>query len=385
MAIEPRILNEPRVRAMMERKGLDLLIVRGPENSRYMSGFFHNGGTLGYRPFVVFYFRDPAKEPALVVPAVDLHLAMDSSWIKDCRGYAMAEFFTDLDVHFYEDFFDAAKAVLAERGVENLTIGTEGEQLTEGFRKRLDELLEGNRIVDIAREMELVRMVKSKEEIRRLKQATRWTVEAHRAFREAIRPGATDRDLHKAAVARMVALGAEGAKFINVGTGPTSYAAHSPFPVGHKLKPGDFVKVDMGAFCLGYGGDFVRSYYLGHCSQRQKDIWKWLNEVQMELGMSIKVGETGGDVFRRGYKAISRHLDRFPREFVGHGIGLASHEEPRMNEVNRVVVEPGTVYCIEYSYYSEGVRFHTEETFLITDKGVECWTADCPRELIVPI
>jgi Xaa-Pro aminopeptidase len=106
----------------------------------------------------------------------------------------------------------------------------------------------------------------------------------------------------------------------------------------------------------------------------------------MELGLSIKLGETGGDIFRRGYAMISRHLENFPREFVGHSIGLASHEEPRMNEVNRVEVEPDTVYCIEYSYYSEGVRFHTEETFLIDEGGkVECWTTDCPRDLIVPV
>ena len=384
--IENKIHHEARLRAAMEKDGVDLLIVRGPENSKYLSGFFHNGGTLGYRPFVVFYFADPAKAPALVVPAVDLHLAMSSTWIEDCRAYAMAEFFTDLDVHFYEDFFDAAKAVLTDRGVQNMTIGTEGDQLTEGFRKQLDALLEANKTTDFSRQLELVRMVKTPEEIRRLRLATEWTVEAHAAFRAAIKPGTTDWDLHKAAVHKMIELGSEGPKFINVGTGPTSFAAHAPFPTGHVLQLGDFAKSDMGAYCLGYGADFVRSYYLGHCSQRQQDIWKALNDVQMALGLSVKLGETGGDIFRRGYADISKHLDNFPREFVGHSIGLSSHEEPRMNEVNQTVVEPDTVYCIEYSYYSEGVRFHTEETFLIDGDGnIECWTKDCPRDLIVPV
>lgn len=61
-----------------------------------MTDFFHNGGSLGYRPFCVFYFADPARAPALVVPAVDLHLAMTQTWIEDVRAYAMAEFFTDI-------------------------------------------------------------------------------------------------------------------------------------------------------------------------------------------------------------------------------------------------------------------------------------------------
>ena len=93
MKSQPEIFNEARMKEMMDRRGIDLVIVRGVENSRYMSEFFHNGGNLGYRPFCVFYFRDPAKKPAFIVPAVDLHLAMTQTWIEDVRAYAMAEFF----------------------------------------------------------------------------------------------------------------------------------------------------------------------------------------------------------------------------------------------------------------------------------------------------
>ena len=184
----------------------------------------------------------------------------------------------------------------------------------------------------------------------------------------------------------MIENGADGYKFINVGCGPkTSYAAHAPFPVGHTIRRGDFVKVDMGAFYLGYAADFVRSYFAGETTDRHKDIWRWLNEVQMELGMSLKPGMTGGEVFDKGYAMISKHLPKFPREFVGHGLGLGSHEQPRMNHVNKTVLEPNSVYCIEYSYYHDGCRHHTEETFLVTDSGVECWTKDCPRDLVVPL
>ena len=56
-----------------------------------------------------------------------------------------------------------------------------------------------------------------------------------------------------------------------------------------------------------------------------------------------------------------------------------------MNQVNRTVLEPNTVICIEYSYYHDGVRHHTEDTFLVKADGVEHWTTDCPRELVVPV
>ena len=385
MSRAPVIFNEPRLRAMMERKGLDLVILRGLENSRYVSEFFHNGGNLGYRPFCVFYFRDPAKKPAFVVPAVDLHLAMTLTWIEDVRAYAMAEFFTDVDTKFYDDFFQAAKEILAERGIRGLRIGTEGENLTSGFRQKLDALLEGNTIEDVSFDMELVRMVKTPEEIRRLKQATEITVKAHAAFRAAIRPGATDNDLHRAACLTMLQEGATAVNFINVAAGPANaFAAHDPFPRGYTMQRGDFVKVDMGAQVLGYSADFVRSYFIGEASARQREIWQRLNEVQLELCAWIRPGVTGGEIFERGYNHISRYLPNFPREFLGHGIGLGSHEQPRMNRVNRTVVEPNTVLCVEYSYYHDGVRHHTEETFLCGEHGNDHWTKDCPRELIVP-
>ena len=93
----------------------------------------------------------------------------------------------------------------------------------------------------------------------------------------------------------------------------------------------------------------------------------------------------GGEIFDKGHSMISRYLNNFPREFVAHGLGIGSHEQPRANHVNKTVLEGPAVMCIEYSYYHDGVRHHTEDTFLVTDKGVENWTANCPRDLVVPV
>ena len=385
MKREHYVFNEARVREMMEREGIDLLILRTPENSKYVSEYFHGGGKLGYRPFVVFYFLDPVKKPAMIVPAVDLHLAMEMTWIEDVRAYQMAELFTDVEAHFYEDFFAAARDVLNERGVKEMVVGTEGEELSSGYRAKMETLLEGSTIVDIYYKMGLARMVKTPEEIRRLKKATEVTVMAHESFRKAIKPGATDWDLHGAAARRMIDEGADMINFIYMGMGDVSFAAHSRFPRGNVLKEGDFVKVDMGAQYMDYPADFVRSYYVGRASQLAQDTWKWLNDCQLELGEWIRPGLTGGEIFEKAYNDISKHLDNYPREFFGHGLGLSPHEQPRMNRVNKTVLEPNSVICLETSYYCEGNRFHSEETFLVKKDGNDHWTADCPRDLIVPV
>lgn len=385
-----RLLNEPRLQAMMDRNRLDLLFVCGAVNSKYLSGFFHNGGdhdgTVGARPFTVMYFRDKAIEPALLVPAVDLHLAQDSSWIKDVRGYIAAEKHVDLNVELYEDLFAAATAVLADRKLKKISIGTEGSQLPVNFSKRLEAFFEGRRIVDVSREMGLVRMVKTPEEIRRIRYAKDCTSKAHASLRAAAKPGVTDRELYRVAAKRMIDEGAEEAKFIFLGMGPTRYAANARFQTGYTLKLGDFFRADMGASYLGYGADFVRCYVLGTPTKRQQDVWSRLVEAEIALGQSIRIGETGDEIYRRGTREIGKHLDRFPREFVGHGIGLVFNEEPRMSAGNQVPVEAGTVFCAELSYYlDDGVRLHVEDMFLITDSGVEMLTRDCPRDLSIPI
>ena len=350
MKREPAFFNEKRLRDMMERDNVDAVILRGNENSKYVSEFFNNGGQLAYRPFTVFYFRDPALRPAFIVPAVDLHLAMDSTWIEDVRAYAMAEFFTDLDTHFYADFFEAAAAVLAERKVKGMVIGTEGETLPAGFKAKMDALLEGNRLVDFGPEMELVRMVKTPEEIRRLRLATDITVKAHAAFRSAIRVGATDHDLFRAATGAMIENGADGIKFINIGCGPqTSYAAHAPFPVGHAIRRGDFVKVDMGASYRGYGGDFVRSYFVGEASERQREIWQRLNEVQVELGLGLRPGMTGGEIFDRGYQKISRISAAVPARVrrPRHRARLARAAPDEPGQPHRLGAEHGLLHRVQ--------------------------------------
>ena len=113
----------------------------------------------------------------------------------------------------------------------------------------------------------------------------------------------------------------------------------------------------------------------------------WIRQADdnEELAFATDSCLTGGEIFDYSYHKISKYLDNYPREFFGHGLGIGSHEQPRMNKVNKTILEPDTPVCLETSYYHNGVRFHSEETFLVTDSGVEHWTADCPRDLIVPV
>lgn len=230
-----------------------------------------------------------------------------------------------------------------------------------------------------------IRAVKTPEEIANLRRAAEITVKAHDSFRQAIAVGATERDLAMAAQFTMLREGAEKVGFIYVGSNETRGFAHNPFPTDIPLKRGDFVKVDMGCVYRGYMADFVRSYVLGTATDRQKEVYKALAEGSMAIGMYLTPGRSCIDVYNWGYKFMTDRLPGYAREFLGHGIGLGVHEEPRLHEGNPMTLEPGMVLCIEQSFYVDGARFHFEDTFVIEESGPVCWTTALCRTLEVAV
>ena len=85
---------------------------------------------------------------------------------------------------------------------------------------------------------------------------------------------------------------------------------------------------------------------------------------------------TGGECFERGFNHISKYLPNFPREFVGHGLGLNPHEQPRMNRVNKTVLEPDMLFMIHPNQYlPETGYLLCGEPVVMTARGAEPLTA----------
>jgi Xaa-Pro aminopeptidase len=139
----------------------------------------------------------------------------------------------------------------------------------------------------------------------------------------------------------------------------------------------------MGCLYRGYQSDFVRSYILGKATDRQKEVYKALDDGCMAIGMYLTPGRSCVDVYNWGFKFMTERLPSYAREFLGHGVGLAPHEEPRLHEGNPMVIEAGMVICIEHSFYLDGARYHFEDTFLIEKSGPVCWTTPLGRSLEV--
>jgi len=106
-------------------------------------------------------------------------------------------------------------------------------------------------------------------------------------------------------------------------------------PSGYRLKHGDIVSIDVGAYYKGFHGDNAYTFIVGDTTDEIKSL---LKETEASLYKGIEqaiVGNRVGDISN----AIETHVSQFGygivRQFVGHGVGKKLHEEPEVPNFGR--------------------------------------------------
>lgn len=177
---------------------------------------------------------------------------------------------------------------------------------------------------------------KSPAEIERMRAANELVAAVLTDLREAIRPGVSTGELDERAEATIVDAGATPA-FKGYHGYPATLCVSINDEVIHGipsrkrlLVEGDIVSVDVGAVLDGFVGDSAVTFPVGVVSERAAHV---LRVTQESLYRAILVVKPGGRVSDIGY-AVQRHVEAqgcsVVREFVGHGIGTAMHEEPQV-------------------------------------------------------
>ena len=148
------------------------------------------------------------------------------------------------------------------------------------------------------------------------------------------------------------------------------------WPTTLPLREGDALVVDLGARWAGYWSDSCGTYYAGTPSERQLVAHRTVAEA-LELAISL---------VRPG--AWARRIDAEVRRFLasaghasyahhtGHGVGVTSHEAPRLVPSSNERLEAGMVIMLEPGIYwpgESGVRL--EDAVLVTTGGAERLTA----------
>jgi Xaa-Pro aminopeptidase len=230
--------------------------------------------------------------------------------------------------------------------------------------------------------IETLRMVKSPEEIEKIRASV---VLNSRALEQALKkakPGMREYELAAEIDYRMRKLGAESAAFETiVAAGPRSALPHAK-PGNAKLEAGQMLLIDMGAMLDGYASDMTRMVHLGEPTKKYRDAYQAVLEAQLAAIAAVRPGRTGAQVDKAARDVLkAAGLGEAFVHSTGHGLGLEIHEDPRVGKSGKVKLAAGMAITIEPGVYLEGWGgIRIEDTVVVTEKGCEVLTKT-PKEL----
>ena len=122
-------------------------------------------------------------------------------------------------------------------------------------------------------------------------------------------------------------------------------------PGDKKLKSGDIVNVDVTVIKDGFHGDTSRMFYVGVPNIQAKRLCEITYESMWRGIRAVTPGAHLGDIGATIQRHAEAHGYSVVREFCGHGIGRAFHEEPQVLHYGRpgtgLKLQPGMIFTIE--------------------------------------
>jgi methionyl aminopeptidase len=184
---------------------------------------------------------------------------------------------------------------------------------------------------------EVAVVLKSSQEIEKMRRAGKVVREVLELVRSHVKPGATTLDLEKVAEARITELGAKPAFKGYHGfpcvlcTSVNNEVVHGIPSKKRVLKEGDIVSVDCGAIVDGFFGDAAITVPVGEKIAPDTARLLEVTEKSLHAGISVvKPGATLGDIGAAVQKVVEAEGFSVVRDFVGHGIGSHMHEDPQV-------------------------------------------------------
>ena len=248
--------------------------------------------------------------------------------------------------------------------------------------------------------MEMISL-KSPREIECMRRAGRLTAQARALAGSLVRPGVTTHEIDTA-VRKFIE--SHGAKPSFLGYGGFKGSAcisineeviHG-IPGPRKLKEGDIVSVDVGAYLDGFHGDCAATFPCGEVSDEAMEL---IRVTEQSFWEGIKLARAGNRVFDISHAVqqyVESHGCSVVRDFVGHGVGAKLHEAPEVPNFGPAGhgprLQPGMTIAVEPMVCAGDWRVkvlkdgwttvsadgsltaHYENTILITEDGPEILT-----------
>ena len=339
---------------------IDALLVSALPNIRYLSGFTGDNGLLLVTPESQTLFTDPRFT---IQASQECTCAIKIAPKGPVDPYAM----------------EAIRRKKLKR------VGFEATRMIYDVHRRLKESLPlGVTLKPIGPVIESLRMVKTQEEIARIRRSVLTNSQAFEKTVQSIRPGVSESAIAAELEYQMRRLGAEKPAFETiVAAGARSALPHAR-PGNQKVRVNELLLIDMGSCQDGYMSDMTRVVFLGKVDRPHRSMYNAVLKAQLAAIAAVRQGVTAGQVDQKARQVLES--EGLGKEFVhstGHGLGLEIHEPPRVGRRDKTRLQAGMVITIEPGAYIQGFGgIRIEDTVLVTKNGCEILTPTS-KELMV--
>jgi Xaa-Pro aminopeptidase len=265
---------------------------------------------------------------------------------------------------------EALLGALKEAGVSR--IGFE-KSMTYANWEDWTQKLTGIELIPTADLISPLRMVKTPEELERLREACKLADATMEHALRMIQPGVREYDIGLDVEFFIRRNGAAIAFEPIVVSGPNSARPHGR-PGERRLQAGDFVTLDLGAKLDGYNSDITRTVVVGKASDRQREIYNRVLEAQLAAIAALRPGANGREVdalARRKLGDLAAHFGHG----LGHGLGRDVHDAGGLSPTRDQPIEAGQVWTVEPGVYIEGFGgVRIEDDVIVTDESPEVIT-----------
>lgn len=359
---------------LMDEAGLDLLLVTSKHNVQYLLGghrssFFHFMDAVGTSRFlpIFVYVRGCPEKSAYFGHKLEKH-------DRDNRPFWVNT--STVSAFGIEDATQAATDYIVSLGVKTDNIGIETGFLPVEAYIQLRSTFADAAFEDALFPLERIRAIKTPWEIQQMKIASEEVVASMLATFEQIEVG-----MSKAQIIRLLQI--EEVKrnltfeYCWLSVGPSLNRTASD----QAVRKGDPISIDSGANYSGYVGDLARMAIIGDPDAELVDLLAQIEAVQQTAFKILAPGRTGREIHVAAAEILGQSSIAPHSHFVAHGMGLISHEAPRLTSQGPIrydgydadkSLEPGMVVSVETTVADpKRGAVKLEDSLLITETGHE--------------
>ena len=358
---------------------LDALLITTPHNFRYFSGFDSNFWESPTRPWFIIIPMD--KQPIAVIPSIG-ESAIKQTYIKNIHVWSSPNP-NDEGISILAEQLNKLPKKFGNIGTE---IGNESFlRMSIKDYQCLKEKVRAFSFIDGSQLLWKLRMIKSLEEISKLKFICKIASEAYEKLPEKIGINETERSVCSKLKIDLIERGADLVLFMASGLGKAGYDQIVFNPSNKKIQKNDVLFIDTGSTFDGYFCDFNRNFGFDSISdESQKAYTATWNAVTKGIEIA-KPGKKCEDIFN----AMNKILEESGSSGngvgrMGHGFGLQLTEPPSIMNNDETILKPGMAITIEPVYeFNNGNMIVLEENIIITEDGNKIITKRADKEIPV--